>query len=82
MHVEDILTLEDILSKVIFLSNSVTSTMIVEPLAMWLYLVKVNHYRWSWPTGGVRPPSPPRHDITALEEPFRARGSDAFLFYT
>ena len=26
-------------------------------------------------SGGVRPLSPPRHDITALEEPFRARGS-------
>ena len=25
--------------------------------------------------GGVRPPSPPRHDTTAPEEPFCARGS-------
>ena len=24
--------------------------------------------------GGIRPPSPPRHDITAPEEPFRTRG--------
>ena len=28
---------------------------------------------------GVQPPSPPRHDITAPEEPFHVRGS-IFLF--
>ena len=32
-------------------------------------------------SGGVRPPSPPRHDITALEEPFHARGLIFFLYY-
>ena len=34
--------------------------------------------------GGVRPPSPPRHDTTALEEPFCARGSirlSLFLYF-
>ena len=34
--------------------------------------------------GGVRPPSPPRHNITAPEEPFCARGSirlSLFLYY-
>ena len=34
--------------------------------------------------GGVRPPSPPRHDTTAPEEPFCARGSirlSLFLYY-
>ena len=34
--------------------------------------------------GGVRPPSPPRHDTTAPEEPFCARGSirlSLFLYF-
>ena len=34
--------------------------------------------------GGVRPPSPPRHDTTASEEPVCARGSirlSLFLYY-
>ena len=35
-------------------------------------------------SGGVRPPSPPKHDTMALEEPFCARGSirlSLFLYY-
>ena len=31
--------------------------------------------------GAVRPPSPPRHDIMAPEEPFHVRGLIFFLFY-
>ena len=37
-----------------------------------------------WLFGGVRPPSPPRHDTTAPEEPFCARGSirlSLFLYF-
>ena len=30
---------------------------------------------------GVRHPSPPRHNITVLEEPFRARGSIYLSFF-
>ena len=35
-------------------------------------------------SGGVRPLSPPRHNVTAPEEPYRARGSiclSLFLYY-
>ena len=41
-------------------------------------------YRFFIKTGGVRPSSPPRHDTTAPEEPFCARGSirlSLFLYY-
>ena len=31
--------------------------------------------------GGVRPPSPLRHDTTVPEEPFCARGSIAYLYF-
>ena len=38
----------------------------------------------TWQSGGVRPPSPPRHDITAPEELVCARGSirlSLFLYF-
>ena len=32
-------------------------------------------------SGGVRPPSPPRHDTTAPEEPFARADVSAYLYF-